>query len=375
MFGRRTRPHASSTQFSGANLTARRPRRPRRPRVLAPATGSVAFGTIHAAAAPRAIVRLLIDGRPRGRDRADRRGRASFRVPVEGRHRIVVRSGGRASRPVDAWLLARRQAVTGPPFSHVRVSHRLERRLRRVLAGSAQPAGAMIVNLATGRGAAVNAGARFPAASSLKVAIAIVAAARGFDAPGSARWAVMRQMLVVSDNLAADRILGWIGGPYTVDRLLHRLGLARSFFVAGYVNPTGTLASLHVGVEREPALHTAKATTPYELGLLLRMVHARAIGAGGGPLRRVLRGRRGRIHARRILALLLDNADTYRAVVGWPTVPHAHKSGYNEQVQADAGIWYGPRGPILISAMVAGTNPAVLQRVGLLARRAYGGRG
>ncbi len=57
-------------------------------------------------------------------------------------------------------------------------------------------------NLATGAGAAWNAKAQFPAASTLKLAIAVVALAREEQTPraGSTLDALLRQMLIVSDN-------------------------------------------------------------------------------------------------------------------------------------------------------------------------------
>lgn len=339
------------------------PARP--PAITAPAPDTVAFGVVSARIATGPAV-LLVDGRRRSRA-AVRRGRVTFRVAARlvGHHTVAVRDGaGRTSRPVRAWLLGRSAAITGPPLATATRDEALERRLAGALRGATSaPAGAVVVDLARARGATANAGARFQAASTLKVAIAIAVLARGDVPAGSPRADLLRRMLVDSDNAAANALIDAVGGPATVDATLRTLGLTRSYFVDRYYEQV----ALRPDVTAEPALRTAKATTPWDLARLVTMVHARALD-GGGPLRAVLPGRAGRRAAGRILALLLDSSDRTRAVAGWPGVPAAHKSGTNDQVQADAGIWYAAGGPVVVAAMVASADATAVRSAAAVAR-------
>ena len=72
-----------------------------------------------------------------------------------------------------------------------------------------------VQDLRTGRGAAWNARARFPAASTLKLAIAVTVM-RSLDGKPDAgtrrRSACCEQMLVSSDNAAANELEVWLAG-------------------------------------------------------------------------------------------------------------------------------------------------------------------
>ena len=71
-----------------------------------------------------------------------------------------------------------------------------------------------VENLATGAGAAWNARAAFPGASSLKLAVAVAALARtaGTPAPGTTLDLLLRRMLIYSDNEAANATEAYFGG-------------------------------------------------------------------------------------------------------------------------------------------------------------------
>ena len=99
-------------------------------------------------------------------------------------------------------------------------------------------------DLGTGRGAAWNAGARFPAASTLKLAIAVTALRRldGPPAPASRVTALLGSMLIVSDNDAANELEAWIGGSVfagsdRVNDTMRALGLHDSLMYGGYESP------------------------------------------------------------------------------------------------------------------------------------------
>ena len=162
-------------------------------------------------------------------------------------------------------------------------------------------AGVFVQDLVTGRGAAWNARARFPAASTLKLAIAVETSRVGCAAPpahGSRLDGLMRSMLIYSDNRAANRARD----------LLRRLderrlgegqrddegGRARRQRDVRRVRDRGTRASsraIPIRVESQPAIARTKYTTAWDLGRLIRYVHLAAGGtrAARAPDRRASR--------------------------------------------------------------------------------------
>ena len=80
--------------------------------------------------------------------------------------------------------------------------------------------GLFVQDLRTGAGAAWNARARFPAASTLKLAIAVelMRELRGVPAPGSQLAALLWRMLVYSDDRSANELLEVLGGSTSAAR-------------------------------------------------------------------------------------------------------------------------------------------------------------
>jgi beta-lactamase class A len=340
--------------------------RSRRPVILAPAPEGVAVGRVVAAVTPGARAALVVDGRVEETTTNTRSGRVAFVIPTAGARSLVVRAGGQESEPVHAWLLSGRHEDAGGPLAEVRRDAALEHALRRATAG-ARTVGALVVDLAGNRGAAVNAGARFVAASTLKIAVAAVSASRFGVVPGSPRYDVMRRMLVVSDNDATNDLIRELGGPGAVDEALDALGLSGTDLLDYY-------AALHPTVERDPDVTSMRRTTAWDLAQIHLDVYRRALGAGSPAMQRLLPGGAGMVAAQRIVGLMLANADRTRAAAGWPDVPAAHKSGWVLSANADAGIWFGPRGPVLIAALVDSADPTPLRRVAAVARARYGAR-
>ena len=91
---------------------------------------------------------------------------------------------------------------------------RLQTDVRRLATGFPGAAAVYVENLGTGATAAWNAQATFPAASTLKLAIAVTALSRvdGPPRPGTSLDGLLRQMLDASDNEAANRLLVSLGG-------------------------------------------------------------------------------------------------------------------------------------------------------------------
>src|SRR5262249_60848148 len=102
-------------------------------------------------------------------------------------------------------------------------------------------AGYYVQSLTGGSGAAWNAKARFPAASTVKLAIAATVLAHfdGIPSRGSYLDGLLREMIIPSDDAAANALLVWLGGStssgaYRVNDLMHSLGLTDTLMYGGY---------------------------------------------------------------------------------------------------------------------------------------------
>ena len=140
---------------------------------------------------------------------------------------------------------------------------------------------------AHGAGAAWNARARFPAASTLKLAIAVelLSRFRGVPAPRNPLAGVLWRMLVYSDDRAANELLEVIGGSTSggstrVNAMMRALGLADSDMYGGYLIEDSLLRRAIPPRDRQPPL-------------LHRQGHDR-LGPGPARARAPPRGRRPR---------------------------------------------------------------------------------
>ena len=119
----------------------------------------------------------------------------------------------------------------------------LARRVERLAQAYGGVAAVFVQDLQSGRGAAWNARARFPAASTVKLAIAIETLRRLSyrPAPGSDLYRLLWSMLVYSDNAAANALLTWIGGSTSggaaqVNTAMQRLGIVDTLMYGGYAD-------------------------------------------------------------------------------------------------------------------------------------------
>ena len=117
----------------------------------------------------------------------------------------------------------------------------LERKVRRLAQGFGGIASVYVEDIATGQGAAWNARARYPAASTVKLAIAVetLRRLRGPPPAGSELDTLLRDMLVYSDNDAANALEVWLAGStsaasYRIDSLLRETGLRDTTMYGGY---------------------------------------------------------------------------------------------------------------------------------------------
>src|SRR6185312_8188315 len=124
----------------------------------------------------------------------------------------------------------------------LRLDRRLERDVRRLVGDYPGDSAVYVEDLATGAGAAWNARATFPAASTLKLAIAVTVLSRldGPPRPGSFVDGLLRRMLDASENESANRLLVSLGGStsgggHLVDGVMRAIGLQRTVMYGGYI--------------------------------------------------------------------------------------------------------------------------------------------
>jgi beta-lactamase class A len=252
-----------------------------------------------------------------------------------------------------------------PRGSIPRVDPKLQTRVVSTL--SRCTCAAYVRDLLGGRGAAWNARARFPAASTLKVAIAVEVLRRF----GRRYDALLRRMLVESDNGAANELEVLLAGSTSsggarVNALMRSLGLVDTEMFGGYlretqgqvlhVAPKGAtsvqgLTPIPVRVERAPYFGRGKYTTAYDLAQLLAYVHLAT--EGKGRLRAIL----PRAEARHLLYLLSRVGD--RAKLGRSLPANTallHKAGWISTARHDAGLVYHPGGVFVAVVMTYGAN-------------------
>ncbi len=261
------------------------------PAIVAPAPREASFGRVSGTVPDgtrRVIVRVgervLADRRVGGR-----RYSLGLDLPrgiIRIRVTAVDGSGHRSSSTVGPVLGL--PAAAAPRAVAARNDPALAGRVRALVRGFPATAAVYVQDLTSGRGAAWNAAARFPAASTLKLAIAVTALrmTSGKPGPGSRAEVLLERMLLDSDNAAANELEAFSGGAATVDRTLAALGLRDSLMFGGYelddVRLPAATAPIPVRVERAPSFRLGKYTSAADLAGLARVVH---LAAGGrGPL-------------------------------------------------------------------------------------------
>jgi hypothetical protein len=235
----------------------------------------------------------------------------------------------------------------------------LARRVRELVHGYSGPAGVFVQDLRTGRGAAWNARARFQAASTLKLGIALelLRVLHGKPPPGSDLAELFRRMLVYSDNKAANDLEIWLGGSTVggaarVNSTLQALGLGDSHMYGGYIIGTATERPIPLRVESQPPYFTfGKYTTASDLARLHKLFHRAAVGTG--PLMR-LPGQFTPSDARYLLYTLAhvrDPGKLDRYIGDDPGVSVLHKAGWITHARHDSGLVFWRQGAFVVTVM------------------------
>jgi beta-lactamase family protein len=267
-----------------------------------------------------------------------------------GRYRLEIRflrAGRLAWRSVtpDAFLLPPTARVARPALA---TNRSLQRRLAGVGPSFGGYAAVYVHDLRTGRAAGWNADARFPAASTVKLAVLVETLRRWEPHRLDLRLDdELRALTGWSSNLAANRLVLLLGdgsewaGAQRVQSALARLGATRSTYPQAY--RVGT------SVDAEPPHVSGRVTTARDLGRILRLLAAAASGN-----RAALRRTGVSVPSARYALGLLLESDREGNNVGLLTgaLPHgtpiAQKNGWIEDARHTAAIVYGRGGPTIV---------------------------
>jgi beta-lactamase class A len=323
------------------------------PAAMSPADGEAFYGTV-VARAPRGAdtADLVVDGQPAGTVQV-RAGRARFLLDGSGPRdlRVVFARAGRAigTSAARGAILLPPTAVRATPGS--RTSAALTASVTRAISGGPRYRAAWAQNLVTGEMAGVNAGAAFPAASTVKLGLLAGSLARLGASPERSPYAYdLRAMTTWSSNLATNRLLRRLGGTATAADGLRRLGARASTFTGEYI----------VGTELQPALPSPgggaapprtsrRVTTARDLARMLYGIHAAAIGAPGARAETGLTAHQARLALGWLLASQ-QRGDNASLLAGGapPGSLIAQKNGWTRSARHAAGIVYAPGGPAIV---------------------------
>jgi len=350
------------------------------PAIVSPAPREVSFGLV-AGSVPRGTRRIIVSNG--SRVLADRPlSGTSFSLTVEMPSTVfplqvtaVDRRNRHSSRRVQAFGLP---ADAEPRLRSPTLDPVLARTVRSLVRRHGGTSAVYVQDLRTGRGAAWNARARFPAASTLKLAVGVtvMGALVGKPGEGSRIEELLRAMLIRSDNAAANELEVWLAGSTSagsarVNGTMRALGLNDSLMYGGYETPRSPSAGapIPIRVESQPAFGIGKYTTAWDLARLSRAVYLAA--AGKGPLLRL--GVSGS-EARYLLWLLAQVRDPGKLdrFVGSQAVV-MHKAGWLAEARHDNGVIAFRGGAYVATVMTwrAGAPDELAGRISLAALRRF----
>ena len=362
------------------------------PAIVLPAAYEVSYGLVTGRVAKgtrRIVIRVgvwqLADKRVAGRH---------FTVRVDLPPRELTLSvtafgaGGRRSTSRVDHVVGLPPAAT-PKARAPRQDAALARRIRGLVAGFAGTCAVYVENLTDGSGAAWNARATFPAASTLKLAIAVTALADGDDdstpGPGTVTDSLLRRMLEDSDNDAADELEVRVAGSTSaggrrVDDLMLELGLTDTLMYGGYERDLAASDDpIPLRADEQPSFRIGKRTSARDLAGLLRAVWLATRGLGPLHAREPSFSAGDARHLLYLLAHVRDTGKLDREVGHVPGVQVLHKAGWIGVVRHDNGLVFWRGGVFLATVMTyraggVGVSSDILAgRVASLALARFGG--
>ena len=319
------------------------------PAIVEPVPHQVSFGRVAGTVATGTRqIRIFVDGKLAAeRELSGRRFAIAVELPRRdiSIHVTAVDVLGRtaSTRVGPVFGLPRAAAVAGRP---PRGDPGLARILRR-LAGAFRGSCALEVrDLRTGRGATIDSHTPFPAASTLKVAIAVelLRFLRRTPAAGTRTDVLLRRMLVYSDSKAANQLLIRIGGSTSggsarVNATMRSAGLTNTDMYGGYIIEPDSVTPGFVG----------KRTTAHDLARLHRLLHLAALARGALVTR--FRGAFTPGDARYLLYVLAHVREPGRLSRFASGASVLHKAGWIEKARHDAGLVYWSGGAFAVSVM------------------------
>jgi beta-lactamase class A len=350
------------------------------PAIVAPAPREVSFGLV-AGLVPAGTRRIIV--RIDERVLADRplRGRSfSLRVPMPATGfplrvtavDVLNRRSSSVVTPVYGLPLGAEPRLRSPSLDTA-----LARSVGSLVRRYGGTSAVYVQDLRTGRGAAWNARARFPAASTLKLAIAVTVlrALEGKPDAGTRLDALLREMLIRSDNASANALEVWLAGSTSagsarVNETMRALGLNDSLMYGGYeVRRPASGAPIPIRIESQPSFGVGKYTTAWDLARLARAVYLAA--AGKGPLLRLgVSGSEAR-YLLWLLAQVSDGGKLDRYFDGSAVL--LHKAGWLPSARHDNGIVAYRGGAYVVTVMTwrTGAADALTGRVSLAALQRF----
>jgi beta-lactamase class A len=337
------------------------------PAIEQPASHQVSYGIVTGRAA-RGTVRVIVSANGRRLTSKALRGqRFSLRVSlpsgdVSVRVTTVARNGRRSSCVVeDVFGLP---AGSRPRVVRSRQDPVLARKLRALARDYAGTVGVYVQSLTGGAGGAWNAKAEFPAASTLKLAIAaaVLVEHAGVPPPGSSVHRLMQSMITRSDNASANALEVWLAGStsagsHVVNSFMRSIGLVDSEMYGGYELRT-LAARIPVRVEQQPTFGYGKHTSAFDMASLLRAIW---LASGSrGPLREAQPGFTA-ADGRYLLWLLAHVSDTPkldRVRADNPGVVVLHKAGWLNTARHDAGLVFWRGGVFAVGVMTWSSSGA-----------------
>lgn len=354
------------------------------PALEQPAARQVTYGLV-TGTAPRGTARIVVTANGEVVEARDLRGRR-FWIRADLPHGdVTVRvtalaNDGRSASTVvrDVYSLP---WAASPRITRARADRVLGRTLRALARGFSGTPAFYVQSLTTGDGAAWNARARFPAASTLKLAIAVTALARhsGLPARGSYLDGLLRKMITVSDDQAANDMEVFMAGSTSagsalVNELMRSIGLHESIMYGGYIVTRTPSAAIPVRVDEQPSFGVGKYTTAWDMSRLWRALW---LASGGrGPLRHAQPGFTV-ADARHLLWWLAHVRDWRKldtSLRGRAGVSVLHKAGWVNQARHDTGLVFWPGGVFVASVMTwrpGGVGSSSDRLQGRIARAAY----
>lgn len=332
------------------------------PTLREPRPGAAFFGQMIARRPTGATsAELVIGGRVVGPLQLRSDGTAWARlVAAPGRYDLQVRfrRDGRViatARSSRVWLLPTSARHSVQPAT---ASSALQSRLRAAAGRFNGISGIWVHDLESGVAGSWNAGAKFPAASTVKLGVMVEAMRRTGVRPEQSPLAVdIASIGGWSSNLAPNRLMNAIGGPSGAQAGLARLGAVNSTYPGNYIVAT---AAPPVTTVNQPPLRTGRVTTAADLGRAITTIHRAARGESAALSATGMTVAQARLLLGNLLSAQAeaDNIGIVRQGFA-AAIPVAQKHGWISNTRNSVAIAFAPRGPVVVVVL---TNHSGLTR-------------